>query len=473
MVRGASQFLHRGKKPDRCAGRGIFRLLASSVAAVPLLAASASGPIILPLAPPYLDDFYGGYLLGRLAGASFENSVSTGTFGALAPFVVQQSQVILVQPPGVPETDLAGGGGTQVSRDGTTVVGFLRPSIDWPSYHAFRWRKETGPLDLGTLGPPTNPTFHSVATDVSSDGSVVVGYSLAPAGAAGDREHAFRWTESGGMVDLGSAVGARGYSRALGVSADGRVIVGLSEFPGGARHAFRHTAAEGFQDLGAFDGPFFNSVATAVSADGSVVVGQSDSAGRSRAFRWSQATGLQDLGVLAGDIESGATGVSDDGALVSGISSSEPLSNETSVFPYFLFHTHDRAFLWTGDGGLRDVNDLVGGQQASDPPIRLVAANGISGDGQWIVGAARILDLEPALITGAIVRLNVNSSAGPRLLAKRVGQNLELSWSGTGFVLEQSARLSPPNWIRVGEAGATSVTIPLQGEAAFFRLRGG
>ncbi|MFO1501051.1 MAG: hypothetical protein U1G07_22120 [Verrucomicrobiota bacterium] len=65
-------------------------------------------------------------------------------------------------------------------------------------------------------------------------------------------------------------------------------------------------------------------MATAVTADGSVVVGQSDSAGRSRAFRWTETGGLQDLGVIDGDSESAATGISDDGALVVGISSAEP-----------------------------------------------------------------------------------------------------------------------------------------------------
>src|ERR1700730_14799791 len=55
----------------------------------------------------------------------------------------------------------------------------------------------------------------------SSDGSVVVGAAIPP---DDNTDHAFRWTQAGGMVELGTLGGT--YSIANGVSADGGVVVG-------------------------------------------------------------------------------------------------------------------------------------------------------------------------------------------------------------------------------------------------------
>jgi probable HAF family extracellular repeat protein len=109
-------------------------------------------------------------------------------------------------------------------------------------------------------------------------------------------ERAFRWTAARGMQDLGTlgGVGAR-----------------LEAFPpmapwwsaswnaAGQERAFRWTAARGMQDLGTLGGD--ESGALGVSADGSVVVGVAENAaGRRRAFRWTAAGGMQDLGTLGG-----------------------------------------------------------------------------------------------------------------------------------------------------------------------------
>jgi probable HAF family extracellular repeat protein len=93
--------------------------------------------------------------------------------------------------------------------------------------------------DLGTLGGTL-----SQAMGVSSDGSTVVGAAMNAAGAY----RAFRWTQSGGMQNIGVLPGGN-YSIAYGASADGSVIVGMSENASIYNHAFLWTAQTGMQDL--------------------------------------------------------------------------------------------------------------------------------------------------------------------------------------------------------------------------------
>ncbi len=79
-----------------------------------------------------------------------------------------------------------GGGfpGPTISSDGSVVVGVDNDG------KAYRWTMETGMKGLGSL--PGNSIW-STASDVSSDGSVVVGYS---------DNKAFRWT-AGTALGLG------------------------------------------------------------------------------------------------------------------------------------------------------------------------------------------------------------------------------------------------------------------------------
>jgi probable HAF family extracellular repeat protein len=76
----------------------------------------------------------------------------------------------------------------------------------------------------------------------------------------------------------------------LGVSADGSVVVGMSEsFPQQSR-AFRWTRALGTQYLGTLGGS--ESIAYGVSANGSIVIGWAhDTNGERRAFRWTAGNG--------------------------------------------------------------------------------------------------------------------------------------------------------------------------------------
>lgn len=120
-----------------------------------------------------------------------------------------------------------------VSADGTIIVGTAggapEPGNDY-NYRAFAWTEVAGMRDLGRLPG----MLGSWATDVSADGSTVVGYSFA-AGSHGRRTGAFLWTEAGGMRDLRQVLVEAGVdltgwgelSTAEGVSADGLTITGI------------------------------------------------------------------------------------------------------------------------------------------------------------------------------------------------------------------------------------------------------
>ena len=89
-----------------------------------------------------------------------------------------------------------------------------------------------------------------------------------------DPAQAWRWTEQTGMEGLGWIEGGNfSGQQARGVSTDGSVIVGFSDSAEGAQ-AFRWTADLGMVGLGDLDGGSFVSRAYGVSGDGSVVVGQ-------------------------------------------------------------------------------------------------------------------------------------------------------------------------------------------------------
>jgi len=163
------------------------------------------------------------------------------------------------------------------------------------------------------------------------------------------------------LIWLGT-IGGNG-SVANAVSADGSVVVGTADDSNGNPRAFRWTAATGIQDLGTLGGDW--SEATDVSADGSVIVGWSyDSNSIYRVFKWTEATEMQDIG--AGDY-SKAYGVSADGSMII-----------VDIYP--------SAYRWTQTGGLEDLGTL-GGNSSS--------ASDISADGSYICGFSYVSAGDP------------------------------------------------------------------------------
>ncbi len=175
-----------------------------------------------------------------------------------------------------------------VSSDGSAVVGRAQPASSF-DFKASLWTDSV--QNLGTLGG-----LESEAYDISGDGSIVVGTS----DTAGGHEEAFIWTDSEGMVSLGMILPCENCddSGATAISEDGTVVVGHSDVAGGVR-AFRWTAAGGMEQLGVAPGP--STFAEGVSVDGSVVVGHFNN--ETDALFWTQATGVMSVKDYLVDVE--------------------------------------------------------------------------------------------------------------------------------------------------------------------------
>ena len=116
---------------------------------------------------------------------------------------------------------------------------------------------------------------------------------------------------------LGDLPGGTFYSQAYGVSADGRVVVGVSNSASGSE-AFRweNGVMTGLSDL---PGGNFNSVARAITPDGSVIVGMCYSTAGNEACKWQDGV-ITGLGYLPPNNypSSAAYGVSADGSTIVG-----------------------------------------------------------------------------------------------------------------------------------------------------------
>jgi probable HAF family extracellular repeat protein len=205
----------------------------------------------------------------------------------------------------------------------------------------------------------------SLAYGVSANGSVVVGVS----NLAGGAQRAFRW--DGAMTNLGTLGGT--YSEALGISGDGNVIVGASTAADTNLYSFRWVGGA-MTPLPNLPGGNY-SRAYGASYDGSVVVGQADAGGGNfHAFRWVGGV-TTDLGTL-GVGSSIAFGVSDYGNVVVGSSDSQATQH---------------AFRWV-QGATNGVAGNVQMQALASldgNPLTFTSASGVSGDGNVVVGSSK------------------------------------------------------------------------------------
>ena len=306
-------------------------------------------------------------------------------------------------------TDLGTLGGSSssaygVSADGSVVVGWAQN--DEGHTRAFRWTASGSMTDLGTLGGCCGAAY-----GVSANGSVVVGW-------ARDDENwytkAVRWTDSEGVQEIDTPYAYEG-SVAYDVSASGSAIVGISYFTSGIGSVFLWQNGT-VQTIASYAEAVYG-----VSADGSVVVGSADYG----AVRWVNGS-MQDLG---GGYGSTAYDVSADGSIVVG-------EFDTSV------SGREHAFRWTQATGAEDLNTVYA-DLLSDGSY-LIAARAISPDGRYIVGygynAATRRNEAFLLDTGFPLRGDVDRNGSVddadllEVLFSFGGQgytNQDLNWDGT------------------------------------------
>lgn len=116
------------------------------------------------------------------------------------------------------------------SGDGTWVVGAGGYGTD---DQAWRWSLATGSQWLGDL--VTTAGWRGAATDITADGSIIIGYERPSGPAAGGQ--GWIWTEAGGMQNLTIWVQSQGVvfptgvttlALPLAISDDGKTIVGIA-----------------------------------------------------------------------------------------------------------------------------------------------------------------------------------------------------------------------------------------------------
>ena len=241
-----------------------------------------------------------------------------------------------------------GGGASQansVSSTGASIVGWSWNNSQTQTSEAFLWTESAGMTGLGDLN---GGRFLSEATDVSANGTVV-GFSESTNGI-----EAFRWTRDAGMQGIGALSGSTTFgSRAEAISADGSTIVGASRFSQNNTNtelAFLHTLTEGMISLGTLGGGVLGSShAFDVSADGRVVVGISSPG---KAFIWTAGQGMRDLeDVLTNDYGLDLTGwdlenaysISDDGLEIVGVG-----TIRSGIWKHLLSILHQFLFLRLG-----------------------------------------------------------------------------------------------------------------------------
>ncbi len=262
---------------------------------------------------------------------------------------------------------------TALSYDGTTVVGKALAGDGY--WYPTKWTQGT----RSTLS--IYPDAYATPTDVSADGSVVVGYQ-------GRYGAGFKWTEH-------AAWNITGLSKVVGVSGDGMLLAGnkyagTSGWDDWAPRVPSGPTSRAFTwqnwnqpDLGSLNGPTGSAWAWGISADGRVVVGGAGG-GTSpfvrEAFRWTAEEGMVGLGAAPGwtspNDATWMNAANGDGSVLVGTACS------TGTAP-----NQQQAIIWDAAHGIRFLRDVLVNDYGIDlTGWQLGDANGISDDGLTIVG---------------------------------------------------------------------------------------
>ena len=258
---------------------------------------------------------------------------------------------------------------TDLSADGSVIVGNRQNT-----YEPFRWTEETGVqllgrcsyevLGVGAGGPKVSADGTRLSATILGADSTYATQGVWTLGEG--------WIETmppapadGGMMDLA-------YGSAWGLSGDGQTLVGLywrPGQPGGLAHASAWTADGGLVDLGSGGG---NSRANAASYDGSVIVGWDEDPGFGTWWPTVWRDGVRTV-LAQPDAFCLANSVTDDGSIIGGVTYEESQRSRVGA-------------LWHWNGSSYDVQ-ILGVLEGSTPGDYAQAiVNGITPDGSMCVG---------------------------------------------------------------------------------------
>jgi probable HAF family extracellular repeat protein len=155
------------------------------------------------------------------------------------------------------------------------------------SQHAFLWTQAGGMQDL----TPNLTSIGGATASAINSSNQVAGYYF-PNGSRNTL--GFVWTQAGGLQNIGSTG-----TLAFAINNSG-TVVGQSPFANGFRHAFSWTHNGGIVDLGTLGGA--PSSALGINSQGWIVGTSLTSSGNGllHGFLWTPAAGMQDFTVLAG-----------------------------------------------------------------------------------------------------------------------------------------------------------------------------
>jgi probable HAF family extracellular repeat protein len=191
---------------------------------------------------------------------------------------------------------------------------------------------------LRTIGTPGGDVH---AVDLNDAGQVAGSFITGPGAQPG-----FVWSAAGGLLDIGVVPGA-GESQAWAINNAGVVTGNSDGVPLFPPRAFRWSLATGIEDLGSLTPDFAHSSFGSALNEAGVIAGESDTPDYHRhAFTWTRTGGLVDIEPLT----------TYDSLVVAVGAKGEVAGNYVGPASGFLYHP----FLWTTATGLVDLGTLGG-----------------------------------------------------------------------------------------------------------------
>jgi probable HAF family extracellular repeat protein len=288
-------------------------------------------------------------------GISGDGSILVGTSGIFGAYsALSWSSSGTVTNLGIGASSLAAG----ISSDGSTII------VDAYTTYWCTFAYRNG---AATILPQTSQSSFAQAMGVNADGSVIVGTD----NTVGTLQHAVMWSGTNWATETDLGVLAAGdTSLAKGVSGDGTIVVGANSTAGTFVDTAFYWKSGVMTGLG-FTG-FAQTYANAISADGSMIVG--DARGLSSSIfhpvSWSGTNYATqtDLGSLGG-VSGQAYAVNADGSVIVGYS--EITGGIQHAFRY-------------ANGTMADLNTLLPNAGVNMGTIVLGDADGVSANGNYI-----------------------------------------------------------------------------------------